>query len=338
MPFNPHAPVPPLFSRRDLFRLASMVTLLTLIGLTIYQTRQEKRDDTAPLATKSEAAFVETLVSGPNDLQALQATEATEQFQAVSDKTPLTAEEMPSYWRLMRWSMTQTFDELWERAHQDRYLTHLGQTPEKHRGELIALKLSLRRSASFEAPKNSAGVKTVYEAWGVTDESRGNFYCLVFYDKPPELAIKPNIHEEATFVGYFLKQFTYEDAMGVKRWAPLLIGRLHWRENLARTALRRQHNDGYLWQWLIVAVAVVVFGVAWKWTRPSGSQSLDATALPDHAAIERWLEDGAPEAPPGSGGIFTEWEGSEDADAESRPASLPKEPTNSLSGDASAGG
>ena len=291
-------------------------------------------DDSAPAEKKSD----ETLVIGPNDQQPFEHSQAEYLFQAVTDKEPLAREEMPAYWKLMRWSMTESFEDLWERSRKDLYFTHLAETPEKYRGELIGLKLSLRRALAHDAEENSAGAKQVYEAWGVTNESRTGLYCVVFYDKPSELAIKPSIHEEATFVGYFLKQFTYEDAMGVKRWAPLLIGRLHWRENLARTALRRQHNDGYLWQWLIVAVAVVVFGVAWKWTRPSGSQSLDATALPDHAAIERWLENGAPEAPPGSGGIFTEWEGSEDADAESRPASLPKEPTNSLSGDASAGG
>lgn len=268
-----------------------MVTLLTLIGLTIYQTRQEKRDDTAPLATKSDAAFVETLVAGPNDLQALQATEATEQFQAVSDKTPLTAEEMPSYWRLMRWSMTQTFDELWERAHQDRYLTHLGQTPEKHRGELIALKLSLRRSASFEAPKNSAGVKTVYEAWGVTDESRGNFYCLVFYDKPPEVPIHPDVHEEAQFVGYFHKLLSYQDPLDKTRWAPLLIGRIRWRENPARVALQQSRYVWSYWLWGAVAVTFVVV----VWTNryiERGRALLERSPEVDHASIEKWLETG----------------------------------------------
>ena len=64
----------------------SMLTLLVLIGMTIYQTRQQIREDTAPQATKSDAEFVETLVSGPNDLQALEETQAGILFQAVSDK------------------------------------------------------------------------------------------------------------------------------------------------------------------------------------------------------------------------------------------------------------
>lgn len=280
----------------------------------------------------------ETLVSGPNDQQPFEHSQAKYLFQAITDKEPLAREEMPAYWKLMRWSMTESFDDLWERSRKDLYFTHLAEAPEKYRGELIGLKVSLRRALAHDAEENSAGAKQVYEAWGVTNESRSGLYCFIFYDKPAELEIKPNIHEEATFVGYFLKQFTYEDAMGTKRWAPLLIGRLHWRENLTRSALHRQRHEGPLWSWIIVAGGAVVLGVAWKWTRPSSEQSLLEKVPPDHASIERWLEDGAPEQPSGSAGILSEWENSADAESESRPASLPKEPTISPSGDVLAGG
>lgn len=292
-------------------------------------------EDSAPAEKKND----ETLVSGPNDQQEFEHSQAKHLFQAVTDKEPLAREEMPAYWKLMRWSMTESFEDLWERSRKDLYFTHLAEAPEKYRGELIGLKLSLRRALAHDAEKNSAGAKEVYEAWGVTNESRSGLYCVVFYDKPSELEIKPSIHEEATFVGYFLKQFTYEDAMGTKRWAPLLIGRLHWRENLTRSALRRQREGIDFWPWLIVAGGAVVLGVAWKWTRPSSVQGLDAfgEAPPDHAAIERWLEDGAPEQPSSSEGILSEWENSADADAEFRPAALPKESTISSSGDVSPG-
>lgn len=330
-----------------------MVMMLWVVGMLIYWARDpamwkwiadDVQDGAAATAkpnegsTPVEKANDETLVSGPNDQQPLEHSQAEYLFQAVTDKEPLAREEMPAYWKLMRWSMTESFEDLWERSRKDLYFTHLAEAPEKYRGELIGLKVSLRRALAHEAEENSAGAKEVFEAWGVTNESRTGLYCMVFYDKPPELAIQPSIHEEATFVGYFLKQFTYEDAMGKKRWAPLLIGRLHWRENVARSALRRQRNDGYLWQWLIVAGAVVVFGIAWKRTRPSVNQSLDATAPPDHAAIERWLENGAPEATavaPGTRETLAEWEELADSDSASPPATLPNQPTNSLFGDAS---
>ena len=335
-------------------RLVRMLALLFVVGMLIYWAQDpamwrwiadDAPDDVAATAKSNEGSAPaetkdeETLVSGPNDLQPFEHSQAEHLFQAITDKEPIAREEMPAYWKLMRWSMTESFDDQWERSRKDLYFTHLAEAPGKYRGELIGLKVSLRRALAHDAEENSAGAKQVYEAWGVTNESRSGLYCLLFYDKPSELAIKPSIHEEATFVGYFLKQFTYEDAMGVKRWAPLLIGRLHWRENLTRTALRRQRDDSYLWPWIIIAGAVVVLGFAWKSTRPSSSQSLDAlgTAPPDHASIERWLENGAREEPPSSSGIFAEWEGSEETDAESQPVSLSKEHTNSPPGDASAG-
>ena len=268
-----------------------MLTLLVLIGTTIYQTRQESRNDTASVATKSDVKFVETLVAGPNDRQAFEETQAKELFQAVTDKAPLAGEEMPSYWRLMRWSMTESFDELWERAHKDRYLTHFAQAPQKHRGELVGLKLSLRRTVSFEAEKNSAGAKTVYEAWGVTNESRGNFYCLVFYDKPPELPIQPDVHEEAEFVGYFLKLLPYQDAMDKTRLAPLLIGRVRWRENPTRVALQQSRD---VWSyWLLGSLAVIAVVVVWtnrylQWGRDPSMVSEEV----DHSSIEKWLDTG----------------------------------------------
>ena len=290
-------------------------------------------NDSAPAEEKNG----ETLISGPNDQQPFERSQAEYQFQAITDKTPNAAEEMPAYWRLMRWSKTESFDDLWERSRKDLYFTHLAEAPEKYRGELIGMKLTLHRFVPHdpEKAKNSADVGQVYEVWGVTKESRTGLYCLVFYDLPPQLPNKPSIHEEATFVGYFLKQLAYEDTMGVKRWAPMLIGRLHWRENLTRTALRRQREGGDFWPWLIVAGAAVVFGVAWKWTRPSVMLNSDALTNPppDHATIERWLEDGAPEQSTEDGGILAEWEGSADANAELRPVSIPQQPTISPSGD-----
>lgn len=329
-------------------RLVRMVVMLWVVGMAIYWARDpgmwkwladdvqdeaaappKLNQDSAPAEKKND----ETLVTGPNDRQPFEQSQAEHLFQAITDKEPIAREEMPAYWKLMRWSMTESFDDLWERSRKDLYFTHLAEAPHKYRGELIGLKVSLRRALTHETEENSAGAKQVYEAWGVTNESRSGLYCLVFYDKPPELAIQPSIHEEATFVGYFLKQFTYEDAMGKKRWAPLLIGRLHWRENLTRSALRRHRHNGNHWQWLIVAGAVVVLAVAWKRTRPSHRQGLDVTAPPDHAAIESWLDAGAPEDPSRFDGILAEWEGSE-SDTKSRPVSLSKDPRISQSGDA----
>lgn len=333
---------PNTFPRREMSRLVRMVMMLWVVAMLIYWARdpamwrwmaddvQDDADATATPHDKPAAAeteIQETLVSGPNDRQPFESSQAEYIFQAVTDKEPLSREEMPAYWKLMRWSMTESFDDLWERSRKDLYFTHLAEAPDKYRGTLVGMKVSLRRALAHETEENSAGAKQVYEAWGVTNESRSGLYCLIFYDKPPELAIKPSIHEEATFVGYFLKLFSYEDAMGTKRWAPLLIGRLHWRENVTRSALRRQREIGDPWGWLIVGGGLLVVAIAWIWTRPTRSQNQASATQPDHAAIEHWLESGAPSR---TEELLVDLEA---PDSEPPPESQSEDPRNLESGD-----
>lgn len=341
MPSDRRLP-PSGFPRRELFRLMSMLMLLVVIGMLIVQTRKasmwrwavsDKDDESTANANqpKSEAAedegddFTETLVTGPNDRQAFERSQAEYQFQAITDKAPLAAEEMPSYWRLMRWSKTEPFDDLWERAHKDRYFTHLAQNPEKHRGELIAMRISLRRALSHpqETKKNAAGVEQVYEAWGVTDESRTGLYCVLFYDSPPQLPLRPNIHEQVQFVGYFLKLFTYEDALGKTRWAPLLVGRLRLRENSAQMAMRQKESETRALPWLLGGAAVLFVGLV-LWTRHYLASSSVAGLQPvttDHQGIEHWLETGG-EALASTGDLG--WEEVREDENDSRPPTLPR--------------
>ena len=282
---------------------------------------------------ESEDKFVETLVTGPNDQQPFEQSKSEYLFQAISDKAPLAAEEMPAYWQLMRWSMTETFEDLWQRARKDLYFTHLAEAPEKYRGKLVGMKVSLRRAVAHDEVKNSAGAKQVYEAWGVTNESRTGLYCLVFYDKPPELPISPSIHEEAQFVGYFLKLFAYEDAMGKSRWAPILVGRLRWRENPIRSSLKRQREEQELWPWVFGGAAfVVVFVGLWTRNYLRAGAMIHAEEVVDHAAIENWLDNNTNSVDDGiaSGAGWTEFVESVE---EPRPASLPNLERNSLDGD-----
>lgn len=166
--------------------------------------------------------------SDPNERKA-----SAKEFEKVADFRALEAGEMPAYWRLMRWSRVQDFGELKKEARQGSAAASykdLIEHPEKHRGALIQLDLHVVRVLSFAAPKNSAGVKTVYEAWGITQDSGMNPYVVVFAEKPPELPLGARVKDEATFVGYFLKDMRYESRGNVARSAPLLIGRLRRRE------------------------------------------------------------------------------------------------------------
>ena len=315
--------------------------LLVIVGTMIVQARNASlwrwaatvADDEPAAPTESAAAgdekvqFVETLVTGPNDQQPFEQSQAEYQFQAITDKAPMAAEEMPSYWRLARWSMTESFDDLWERAHKDRYFTHLGQTPEKHRGELIAMNISLRRVVRHpaETKQNAAGITQLYEATGVTDESRTGLYSILFYDLPLQLPVRPRIHEQVQFVGYFLKLFSYEDALGKTRWSPLLIGRLRLRENSANLALRRHASETRALPWLIGGAVLAFLGIV-VWTRHYLAAGVVAVsgfepASADHQAIENWLETGGAET--ASDSNSSDWEDDLEDASGSRPNSFP---------------
>jgi len=234
---------------------------------------------------------------GPLDEDAEERDGAKEQFQAVSDFEKVSAIDMPAYWRLMRWARTQTFAQMLKRAKRggvDVVFTHFAQEPERHRGELVQLKLHLKRVIKFDGVgENSAGLKHVFEAWGVTDnDSRSNPYVVVFSEKPPQLPLGADIDEEATFVGYFLKDMSYE-AYNVRRWAPLLVGRLRWRANEARTMLAEQRQDSRLfWPVMgigLVALLVTIGGWAWRLRHPR-KRPQPAPASLEHQAVEQWIE------------------------------------------------
>jgi hypothetical protein len=117
---------------------------------------------------------------------------------------------------------------------------------------------------SHEAPQNSADVKTVYEAWGWTEESRSFPYLVVFSDLPPQMPLGPDIHEEAVFVGYFMKIMSYQ-AYDAARGAPLLVGRLQWIPNPARAALQDQGSDYFLPTAIGGGLLVIAIVGSWFW-------------------------------------------------------------------------
>lgn len=297
-----------LFRGRESFRLMSMLFLLALIGMLIFQAKnpsmwtwlapqpesKTKSPATEIPAPTESAAWTETILPGPADGDSEEAEAAKEEFQAIADRQPLDIAEMPSYWRLMRWIRTVSFDEAAQRARRDILFTNLWDTPNRHRGQLIFLKLHLARATAHEpeVSPNSSGVKQVYEAWGTTTESGVHLYCVAFPEVPPGLELGDSIHEEADFVGYFLKNLPYHDRLDKSRAAPLLIGRLRWRENPVRVAIKNQSDDLFLPTIAVgVLVACVVFGT-WRYTRASAGHLNDATQISssEHQAIESWIE------------------------------------------------
>ncbi len=168
--------------------------------------------------------------TGPTEEDPDQTEMAREEFQAVTDgTTKLGPEEMVPYNRLVFWVRNQSFARLDRRAQHGLWYTDLYDQPDKHRGELVALSLDIRRAK--DVGENEYGMK-LYEVWGATEESRGRLYDLIVLDYPKGMPLGYDIRENARFAGYFLKLQGYEPANARPgqrpEKAPLLIGRLDW--------------------------------------------------------------------------------------------------------------
>ena len=292
------------FPRGYAVRLVAMVGALVLIGATIYQLRNRAiaargtpgmnaaRAHETALAEKAEKPrWTETVIEGPADESPVEQEEMQRFFEVVTDKQKLGELDMPAYWRLIKWARRRSFAELEQRANRDVPFAKFFNETTKHRGELIRLRLHVQRIVAWDAPENSAGVKTVYELWGGTDESRGNPYGVVCAELPPEIKVASETHAEVVFVGYFLKIHAY-DAFKVGRFAPILIGRVRTVASGAHVASARSAGlDAMLVVGGAVIVCLVIFVAVYRVTR----QSRRAPLKPGPPAlsndnIESWLE------------------------------------------------
>src|SRR5690606_17232434 len=152
----------------------------------------------------------DTVVPGPTDLDEAESQEVQTQFEAIGDKSELAPEDMPAYWRLMSWTRAQSFADLQSRAAEKVPYTKFFDNPGEHRGKPVRVRLHIKRILSYDAPENSAGVETVYEVWGTTDESQTFLYSVVCPELPPGMQIGTDVSEEGVFVGYFLKVMPYQ--------------------------------------------------------------------------------------------------------------------------------
>lgn len=308
MPPTPRASTG-FFSTRELLRLSSAIFLLGIVGLLYVQAKkssswrtiaseQAAKDATAKPVVPLGTPWKELVVEHPGHTDEEEIDALQEEMQAIGDMTPLAAEEMPAYWRLVKWAYSKPGEELRKLARTDLQFTHLFQAPSKNRGALVDVKLHVRLTRQHDAPENSAKVTRVYEAWGPSEESQTFPYCVVFVDVPPGVEVNGAAFFDARFVGFFLKKMSYEDAMGVKRTAPLLIGRMLYDEAAAK---QNQPDEGLNVRWIIGIVVSLVSAVLlvqwWARLKPPTQRM----PMIDEATVDSFLEDieaGYPPSPP----------------------------------------
>src|SRR5579863_10085571 len=267
MAFQPRPVRTSWFPRGYGVRLFAMLGCLVLIGATIYQLRNRARAAGVPVAKAAQAHqaavaenpeqqnWTETVIEGPADESPIEQEEIKRLFDVVTDKQPIQETDMPAYYRLLKWSRSRSFAELEKRAKRDVPITKFYQEPEKHRGELIRLKIRVRQIVKWDdTPKNSAGVTTTYDLSGGTEESRGYPYVAVCSELPPDIKVATRTDQEVIFVGYFLKIMKADSFATARGW-PVLIGRARAIPSTAHIAANRSAG---LISMLIVGGAVIV--------------------------------------------------------------------------------
>lgn len=320
------------FERRPIYgsqraRLVSLLGLLVLVVLVIRQTSNPanfgwlddepvaaeeavaQAPDPAPSNESSEQA------SGPTDQDAEELDAAREEFQALSDRTLfLQPEEMPAYNRLVRWARNQSFAAMWKRAKKNPLLNDFIQSPDRFRGQLVALDLNVRRVLKYEEDAQGNRLEEkLYEVWGFTTESKAWLYEVVAVDVPKGMPIGPNVTERARVVGYFYKLQAYHQANAKPNeaplFAPLLIGRVDWVRPkpmpLART------------DWMMIGALGALFGVivigAVAWTVFFRRRAVPDPALRPTTSPDAWLDQAAEGQLPPDGNSDDDWNEDQDS-------------------------
>jgi len=271
---------------------------------------------TAPAAKQVAAkngpsqAKAEMVTQGPTDAEIEERDGAAEEYMALTDGgIELGKEEMPAYWRLFGWTQHQSTPQLQKRAQREFAFNQFIRDSDQQRGKLFLVELNVRRVLAYDAPENKAGVKKVYEIWGWTTESQAWLYCVLTPELPPGMPTGTDVHERATFAGYFLKVQGYHAAGAGPRdkplQAPLLIGRIGWSPSALSSAqaesdwdwLARQMSQPGSWLWRAI-YAIGLFGIIvlgfwlyglWMPRRAIEAAQADFDSTRKVADVRNWL-------------------------------------------------
>lgn len=311
----------------ELPRLLSLLALLAVIVMLMYVARDPRTwawlgsdsgasparnalalappSPAAPLPQAEDTRLATPAPLGPTDLDSDEADFMREALEAVTDLTlENSKEEMVAYERMVRWSLNQPFDLMDRRAQRDVLFTQLVNAPDDYRGKLLAVDLDVKRVLRWELKvyegRQAAGkgalpdhVLPVYEAWGITRDSKAWPYLVVMVDLPPDMPLGDGIDERVRFAGYFFKVQKYYDGLHRASRAPVLIGRADWHPRPA-PGPALETSDWY-WTYGLVGGVVLLVGIslltAMRRRRGRRARAVSrGPALSGDMPIDQWIQ------------------------------------------------
>jgi hypothetical protein len=199
----------------------------------------------------------------PSGISSVEWQVAGAEMEGVTDSTfQCSVEEMPAYWRLLKWSARPPEGNGDQVDFRHVSFNELVNRPNAWRGRPVQIDLHVCRIVECAAPQNSCGIERLYEVWGWSDDSRGSLYVAVTPELPDGMSVGESVIERAAVCGYFFKVQAYLAAGSAAQpqptAAPLVIGRLsRWDTPVAAFA---QTNE--LWfggAALLLAASFVFF-------------------------------------------------------------------------------
>lgn len=280
-------------------RLMTAIAMLIIVGL-VYQQAKDARNwrwlaaqEVNPKAVapvENRPGWQEVVIDAPHDGNPEELRYARMELGAVTDKEPLKTLDMTAYYRHLKWARAQSFEELEPRAKTDFVYAQLFQDPEKHRGQLVRLRLHVGKILRHDdVSENSSQATQLFELWGRTDESKSHPYCVVVPEIPNWFQVGgDNAREECVFVGYFIKLLAYDISGNKRRAAPMLVGRIR---PLSTGPKAGAGNEMSAAEWGIGALIFGLIGVAaWRAMslsrKPRSIRTSTASCADD---VESWL-------------------------------------------------
>lgn len=244
-----------------IFRIVSVLVMLTVIGMTIYNLHERSRrgevasGGTQYVEAEGDARGTEEVVGGtssegegsrrqlpPSPAVAKKRTPAPEEnaeqwkmfarrSEAIVDRaTSIRGYEMPAYWQVLGWVDEQSLADLQARKLPQLPFKDYLQHPSKLRGRAIRVALEIRQVTKFDVKDPQGKLVTLYELWGVPTELDGWLYVVVTPELPSGFPMGKNLGIVTTAYGYFFKVQGYQpfDAKPNARplYAPMIIGRV----------------------------------------------------------------------------------------------------------------